>query len=145
MRRLVDVPGGNLNHFQEPTRSYLRGSEDELASAKSTVTLTCVSTRDFVPPSGILGNIIGRLSERMAQDNMKSSIKERATHLKQVSFGGLTTRWLWFALSNLRGRDAGGGMGFMPDTSPSFEGTSRFVGRKSGMYWFDCVFVVGSS
>lgn len=61
VRFFVAVPEGNLSHFQEPTRSYLEGSEDELESAKSTVTLTCVSTRDLAPPSGMLGNIIGRL------------------------------------------------------------------------------------
>lgn len=71
VRLLVDVPGGNLSHFHEPTRSYLCGSEDELASAKSTVTLTWVSTRDLVPPSGMLGNIIGRLRDKAVQYHMK--------------------------------------------------------------------------
>lgn len=61
MRLFVAVPGGNCNHFHDPTRSYLKGSEEELASARSTVTRTCVSTRDLVPPSGMLGNMIGRL------------------------------------------------------------------------------------
>jgi hypothetical protein len=61
VRLFVAVPVGSLSHFHEPTQLYLLGSEEELASAKSTVTRTCVSTRDFVPPSGILGTIIGRL------------------------------------------------------------------------------------
>lgn len=58
----VVVPLGSRSHFQLPTRSYLSGSpDDELAWAKSTVRRTCVSTRDLVPPSGMLGTIIGRL------------------------------------------------------------------------------------
>jgi hypothetical protein len=62
VRLFVAVPEGNLSHFQDPTLSYLNGSpDDELAWAKSTVTRTCVSTRDLVPPSGMLGTMIGRL------------------------------------------------------------------------------------
>ena len=61
--RFVAVPGGSLNHFQEPTRSYLYGSVKELGIAKSTVTLTWVSTLDFVPFSGMLGNISGKLQD----------------------------------------------------------------------------------
>ena len=60
VRRLVDVFGGSFRHFQLPTRSYLsKGPSAELA--RSTVILTWVSTRDFAPVSGMLGNTIGRL------------------------------------------------------------------------------------
>ena len=60
------MPLGNLSHFHEPTRSYWDGLSPPvaLAWARSTVTRTCVSTRDFVPPSGMLGTIIARLSSR---------------------------------------------------------------------------------
>lgn len=65
VRFFVAVPAGSLSHFHEPTLSYLNGSpDDELAWARSTVTRTWVSTRDFVPPSGMLGTIIGRLHKQ---------------------------------------------------------------------------------
>jgi hypothetical protein len=57
VRFFVAVPAGNLSHFHEPTLSYLNGSsDDELEWARS--------TRDFVPPSGMLGTIIGRLHQQ---------------------------------------------------------------------------------
>lgn len=42
LRRFVDVPGGNFNHFQEPTRSYARGSpgSEDGPAASSMVTRT---------------------------------------------------------------------------------------------------------
>ena len=61
VRLFVLVPLGSRNHFQLPTRSYFKGSAEVLAWAKSTVSRTWVSTRDLVPPSGIEGNMIGRL------------------------------------------------------------------------------------
>lgn len=65
VRFFVAVPCGSFSHFQEPTRSYLRKSPDDaLVSAKSTVIRTCVSTRDLVPPSGILGTNMERLDGR---------------------------------------------------------------------------------
>lgn len=78
VRRLVEVFGGNLRHFQLPTRSYLRkGPCDELAWARSAVIRTWVSTRDLVPVSGILGKTIGRS--------------------EQLSCGGQTTLWTTLA------------------------------------------------
>ncbi len=40
VRFFVAVPEGSLSHFQDPIRSYLEGYDDELESARSTVTLT---------------------------------------------------------------------------------------------------------
>ena len=57
----VVVPFGSLSHFQLPTLSYLSGSPEELACAKSTVSRIWVSTLDFAPLSGRLGNMMGRL------------------------------------------------------------------------------------
>ena len=40
VRFFVAVPDGSFSHFQDPIRSYLEGYDDELESARSTVTLT---------------------------------------------------------------------------------------------------------
>lgn len=58
----VLVPLGSRSHFQLPTLSYLKGSPEEAeAWARSTVRRIWVSTLDLVPPSGRLGNMIGKL------------------------------------------------------------------------------------
>lgn len=78
VRLFVAVPLGNCNHLYVPTRSYWKASPvEELAWARSTVIRTWVSTRDLVPPSGMLGIMIGRLG--YGSDMHEEAIRE--THL----------------------------------------------------------------
>ena len=90
---MVALPGGNLSHFHEPIRSYLEGSEDiELVSARSTVTRICVSTRDLVPPSGMLGTIIRMLRDVYhvfvcAKDEMWGHTKSKIPLVGAPPFG----------------------------------------------------------
>lgn len=70
---------------------------------------------------------------------MTPDSKQDGTNLKQDSLGGCMTLWFIDEGSALRGRDAGGGIGFVSDMGPLRDGTSKLLTRKSGTTGSACV------
>lgn len=68
----------------------------------------------------------------MAVSMVTPDSKQEGTNLKQDSLDGCMTLWFMDEKSCLRGRDAGGGIGFVRDMGPLRDGTSRLLTRKSG-------------